>query len=104
MCVQHGEGLRNGVDLNMIHFQQVINYCATYCKLTGEPLQFLHIHGQSGVRLVELPIRRCDTGILKPNVFKCIEEMLSVCEEYDNNSDADDDIFDQLLDYHFKCD
>jgi hypothetical protein len=94
LCVlQHGEGLCNGVDLNMVHFQQVINDCATYCKLTGEPLQFLHSHSQSGVRLVELNIRRCDTGILKPNIFKCIEEMLSVCEEYDNNSNADDDIY-----------
>ncbi len=105
LCVlQCGEGLCNGINLNMIHFQQVINDCATYCKLTGEPIQFLHSHGQSGVRLVELPIQRCDTGILKPNVFKCIEEMLSVCEEYDNNSDADDNIFNQLLDYLFKCD
>jgi hypothetical protein len=86
LCVlQCGEGLRNGFDLNMIHFQQVINDCATYCKLTGAPLQFLHSHGQSGVRLVELTIQRCDTGILKPNEFKCIEEMLSVCEEYIRN-------------------
>ncbi len=102
--LQRGEDLRNGIDLNMIHFQQVINDFATYCKLTGEPLKFLHSHGQSGVRLVELPIQRCDTGILKPNVFKCIEEMLSVCEEYDNNSNADDNILEQLLDYLFKCD
>jgi hypothetical protein len=28
--------------------------------------------------------------------------MLSVCEEYDNNSDAEDDIFDQLIDYFLK--
>jgi hypothetical protein len=30
LCVlQCGDGLRNGVNLNMIHFQQVINDCAT---------------------------------------------------------------------------
>jgi hypothetical protein len=31
------------------------------------------------------------------------EKMLSVCEEYDDNGDADDDVFDQLIDSFFKC-
>jgi hypothetical protein len=105
LCVlQPGHGMCNKVDHNMVPFQQAIKDCFTYCKETREPLQFQHSNGQHRVRFVELPIQRFDKGRLQPNAFKCIEEMLSVCEEYDDNGDADDDIFDQLIDYLLKHD
>ena len=102
--LQRGQGVRNGVDLNMVHFQQVIKDCYVYhCKETGELLQFTHSNGQHGVRLVELPIQRLERGRLNPNVSKCLDTMLSVCKEYyDGDGDVEDDIFDHLIDYLLK--
>ena len=97
--------MRNVVDLNMIHFQQVIKDCYKYCKETGEPLQFMHSNGQHGVRLVELRLQRLEKGRLNPNVSKCSDMMLSVCKEYYDGDDNDeDDLFDHLIDYLLKRD
>ncbi len=87
----------------MVHFQRVIKHCYTYCKETGESLQFTHSNGKHGVRLVELPIQRLERGRLTPNASRCLDAMLSVCEEYcDVDSDVEDDIFDHLIDYLLK--
>ena len=101
--LQRGQGMCNGVDLNMVHFQQVIKDCYTYCKETGEALQFMHSNGQHGVRLVELPIERLEKGRLNPNLSRCLHAMLSVCKEYcDVDGDVEDDIFEHLIDYLLK--
>jgi hypothetical protein len=104
LCMlQRGQGLCNGADLNMVHFQQVIKDCYTYCKETGQSLQFTHSNGKHGVRLVELPIQRLERGRLTPNASRCLDAMLSVWEEYcDVDSDVEDDIFDHLIDYLLK--
>ncbi len=81
----------------------MIKDCYTYCKLTGESLQFTHSNVKHGVRLVELPIHRLERGRLTPNASRCLDAMLFVCEEYcDVDSDIEDDIFDHLIDYLLK--
>jgi hypothetical protein len=80
----------NGVDLVCQLFQGMIDESVKLCTKLNEPLQFQYQNGEHDIWLIKLPMSKSNSGIVTPNIKKCIDEMLLVFN--DNDKDGAHDV------------
>jgi hypothetical protein len=99
--LQHGKRLVNGVDLDCQLFWGMIHESVKLCTKLNEALQFQYQHDKHGIWLIKLPISKSNRGIVTPNMKKCMDEVLLVFDDNDDDG-AHDIVVDVLLDYLVK--
>jgi hypothetical protein len=85
----------------LLVFQSLLRSLLRTCTKLNEPLQFQCQNGKHGIWLIKLPMSKSNHGIVTPNIKKCMDEILSVFDD-DNDNGARDIVVDVLLDYLVK--
>lgn len=96
------ERVVNGVDLDLQLFHAIIAESVDLCKKLDEPLQYQHSNGQHRTRLIKLLIPNSKRRrLLKPNIEKCFDEIISVLQSVNFVGDDrfDHQIVTLLVDY-----
>ena len=94
--LRRGTNVKKGMDLDMISFQGVLSDMVKWCEKFNEPLQFNYANGKHGARLIKLPMSKSNSGVVKPNIQKCIDDLIACI---DDREDANVVVIDILIDY-----
>jgi hypothetical protein len=102
-----------GIDLDKQLFHSLLAESVELCKMLGEPLQYARSNGQYYNHLLQLsipaPTKKNKDRAVKPNVERCIKELLSLVEsvnESDFAQDKNDATKEQIVDIlvNYCCD
>lgn len=98
-----------GIDLDLQMFRGMLSDAVSFSETQNEPLQYTDWTGNSGVRLIKLPLEKKRNGKIVPNVKSCLAGLVDALNIYDNGSKNDvqechDEIIDVLLEYVAKYD
>ena len=94
--LRRGINVTRGMDLDMINSQGVLSDIVNWCEMCNEPLQYNYTNGRHGVRLIKLPMSKSNTGVVKPNIKKCMNDLIACIDDRDDGNDI---VIDILIDY-----
>ena len=92
-----GKRVIGGVDLDRALMEGVLKETQEVANKHNQPWGFQYENGKHGARLISLPMSKTHDGKVKPNIERCILDMVTIVgDEYK------DDVGDILLDYLLK--
>ena len=89
-----GERIVAGIDLDRQWMEGMLRESVQVAEQHNEPLQYTHENGKHAVRLLQLPMSKDNEGKVKPNIKKCMDQLLDVV-----GNEYKDEVVDLLLEY-----